>query len=130
MSIRNYPTTIYNWLSGFAPTFRSPIDELTFDDEHPKPNEYIEYSTSIGNFATSFIQAITIYSKSTAYTNVMNIANSIEDAVGERGIVLRNEWGYIKIEKGSPFYQDKIDEDSEYRAGYINLLVTIYQKNI
>ena len=130
MSVFNYSNTIYEWLSNFAPTFRSPIDELTFNEEHPKPNEYIEYSSSTGNFATSFIQALTINSKSTAYTNVMNIADAIENAVGEKGIVLRKEWGYVKIEKGNPFYQDKIDEDSEYRAGYINLLVTIYQKKV
>ena len=130
MSVKNYSTAIYDWLSGFAPTFRSPIDELTFDDEHQKPNEYIEYSSSTGTFASSFIQAITIYSKSTAYTNVMNIADAIEEAVSEKGLILRKDWGYIKIEKGNPFYQDKIDEDSEYRAGYINLLITIYQKNV
>lgn len=130
MSVKNYSTTIFNWLSGFCPTFRSPIDELTFDNEHPKPNEYIEYSSSTGNFASSFIQSLTIYSKSTAYTNVMNIADAIESAVGEKGIILREDWGYVKIEKGNPFYQDKIDEDSEYRAGYINLLVTIYQKKV
>ena len=130
MSVKNYSTTIYNWLSGFAQTFRSPISEGTFDNDNPKPNEYIEYASSTGNFASSYIQAITIYSKSTAYTNVMNIADAIESAVGEKGIILRNEWGYVKIEKGNPFYQDKIDEDSEYRAGYVNLLVTIYQKNV
>lgn len=130
MSVYNYSNTIYQWLSGFAPTYRSPIDELTFDEDHPKPNEYIEYASSTGNFATSFIQAITIYSKSTAYTKVMEIADAIESAVGEKGIVLRNNWGYVKIEKGNPFYQDKIDEDSEYRAGYINLLITIYAKKV
>ena len=98
MSVKNYSTTIYNWLTGFAPTFRSPISEGTFDNDNPKPNEYIEYSSSTGNFASSFIQSLTIYSKSTAYTNVMNIADSIESAVGEKGIILRNEWGYLKIE--------------------------------
>lgn len=130
MSVKNYSTTIYNWLNGFAPTFRSPISEGLFDESHPQPNDYIEYASSTGNFASSFIQAITIYSKSTAYTQVMNIADAIESAISERGIVLREEWGYVKIEKGNPFYQDKTDEDSNYRAGYINLLVTIYQKNV
>ena len=130
MSVKNYSTTIYNWLNGFAPTFRSPISEGLFDESHPQPNDYIEYASSTGNFASSFIQAIIIYSKSTAYTQVMNIADAIESAIGEKGIVLREEWGYVKIEKGNPFYQDKTDEDSNYRAGYINLLVTIYQKNV
>ena len=126
----DYATTIYEWLSGFAPTYRLPISEGTFDDEHPQPNEYITYSASISNFSQQFIQAITLYSKSTGYTNLMELVDRIERAIGETGIVLHKEWGNVAIYKGSPFYQDKTDEDSTIRAGYINLLVTIYQADV
>lgn len=124
---RDYATTLYNWLSTFAPTYREPVQ---FDSENPMPDEYISYSADVGAFGQEFIQAITIYSKSTAWTYVHDIADDIEEAIGEHGIVLRNEWGYIKVMKGNPFYQDKPDEDSSIRAGYINLLLTIYQKNV
>ena len=60
---KNYATTMYNWLSKFAPTFRSPILSSVFDEQNPQPNEYIEYSADMGNFNSDFIQAITIYSK-------------------------------------------------------------------
>lgn len=128
--IRNYATTMYNWLSKFAKTYRTPVLSSMFDAENPQPNEYIEYSADTGNFAEQFIQSITIYSKSTAYNYVMNIVDAIEKEIGESGLILRQDWGYIKIEKGSPFYQDKPDEDDSIRAGYVNLLVKIYQKEV
>lgn len=127
---RNYATTLYNWLSGFAPTFRRPIQEGMFDEDNPQPNEYISYSAETGNFNTEFIQAITIYSKSTGYNNLMDIVDDIESAIGEKGVKIEDEWGYLTIYKGSPFYQDKEDEDSSYRAGYVNLLVRVYQNNV
>lgn len=128
--INNYATTFYKWLSTFAPTYREPVLSSSFDEQNPEPNEYIKYSADTGNFANEFIQAITIYSKSTSWTYVMNIVDAIESAVGESGIILREEWGYITINKGNPFYQDKPDEDDSVRAGYVNLLIKIYQKNV
>ena len=127
---RNYATTLYNWLSGFAPTFRRPIQEGMFDEDNPQPNEYISYSAETGNFNTEFIQAITIYSKSTGYSNLMDIVDDIESEIGESGVKVSDTWGYITIYKGDPFYQDNEDEDSSYRAGYVNLLVRVYQNNI
>lgn len=125
---KNYATTMYNWLSNFAPTFRSPILSSVFDEQNPQPNEYIEYSANMGNFNSDFIQAITIYSKSTAYTKVMEIVDKIESTITENGIRVNGDWGYITIYKGSPFYQDKPDEDDTIRAGYVNLLIRVCQK--
>lgn len=124
---RNYATTLYDWLSTFATTYREPV---VFDSENPPPNEYIEYSAVTGNFAEEFIQPITIYSKSTSYKYVWEIADAIEEAINESGIVLNSDLGYLRIMKGSPFYQDKTDEDTSVRAGYINLLVKIYQRGL
>lgn len=125
---KNYATTMYNWLSKFAPTFRSPILSSVFDEQNPQPNEYIEYSSNMDNFNSDFIQAITIYSKSTAYTKVMEIVDKIENTITENGIRVSSDWGYITIYKGSPFYQDKPDEDDTIRAGYVNLLIRVCQK--
>lgn len=127
---KNYATALYNWLSGFAPTYRRPLQEGLFNGSNPEPNEYITYSAEAGNFNAPFIQAITIYSKSTAYTNVMQIVDAIESAIGESGTKITGDWGYMTIYKGSPFYQDKEDEDSSYRCGYVNLEVRIYQYDV
>ena len=125
---KNYATTMYNWLSKFAPTSRSPILSSVFDEQNSQPNEYIEYSANMNNFNSDFIQAITIYSKSTAYTKVMEIVDNIESTITENGIRVSSDWGYITIYKGSPFYQDKPDEDDTIRAGYVNLLIRVCQK--
>jgi len=127
---RDYAIAMYTWLSQFAPTFRQPVLDGMFDEDNPKPNEYISYSADVGNFNEDYIQAITIYSKSTGYTNVMAIVDAIENAIKEDGTKIETEWGYITIYKGSPFYQDKEDEDSSYRAGYINLLVRVCQYDV
>lgn len=123
----NYASALYEWLSTFAPTFRRPLQEGLFDSENPKPNEYITYSADAGRFNTDFMQSLSVFSKSTAYTNLMAIVDAIEEAIGEGGIKISKQWGYITIYKGNPFYQDKEDEDSSYRAGYINLIVRICQ---
>lgn len=125
---KDYATTLYEWLNKFAPTYRSPVLSTVFDENNPQPNEYIEYSANMGNFNSDFIQAITIYSKSTAYTKVMEIVDKIESAITENGIRVSGNWGYITIYKGSPFYQDKTDEDDTIRAGYVNLLIRVCQK--
>lgn len=126
--VKNYATTFYEWLSGFANTFRSPILNTMFDEENPKPNEYIEYSAVVSAFNTEFIQPITIYSRSTSFNNVLNIVDAIENVVGEDGVKVDDEWGYMTIYKGNPFYQDKPDEDDSIRAGYVNLLIKVYEK--
>ena len=123
----NYASALYEWLSNFAPTFRRPIQEGFFNASNPEPNEYITYSADAGRFNTDFMQSITIYSKSTSYTRLMEIVDAIEDAIGEGGTKIDAELGYITIYKGSPFYQDKEDEDSSYRAGYVNFIVRICQ---
>lgn len=127
--IKNYASTFYDWLKDVSgvEVYREPIN---FNEDEPAPNEYITYSASVGNFGTNFLQPLTIYSKSTAWTKVMDIAERIEDAVGERGIIVFDDWGIITIEKGDPFYQDKPDEDGSNRAGYVNLLINIYQKKV
>lgn len=127
---RNYATTLYEWLSQFAPTFRSPILSSTFDEENPRPSDYIEYSSDVGNFGSGFIQAITIYTQSTGFSKLMDIVDRIEEAVGEKGIKVDGDWGYITINKGSPFYQDKPDEDDTIRAGYVNFEIKVYQYNV
>lgn len=126
---KNYGTTLYTWLSQFAPTYREPITESQFKNK-TKPTEYISYSSTNGNFSGSFIQPISIYSKSTAYNHIMDIVDAIEDAIGESGIRLNETWGTLTIYKGNPFYQDKAEEDTAYRAGYVNLEITIYQYNV
>ena len=113
---------LYQWLSQFAPTYRGVLP-AGIKPESP----YLQFSGYYDNFATQFILPVQIYQlNTTSYEGVLQLADKIESAVTEAGILLSDEKIKIKIEKGSPFYQDKPDEDETVRAGYINLELTVY----
>ena len=113
---------LYQWLSQFAPTYRGVLP-AGIKPESP----YLQFSGYYDNFATQFILPVHIYQlNTTSYEGVLQLADKIESAVTEAGILISDEKIKIKIEKGSPFYQDKQDEDETVRAGYINLIITVY----
>ena len=116
---------LYQWLSQFAPTYRGVLP-AGIKPESP----YLQFSGYYDNFATQFILPVQIYQlNTTSYEGVLKLADKIESAVTEAGILISDADIKIKIEKGSPFYQDKQDEDETVRAGYINLLITVYGGN-
>ena len=113
---------LYQWLSQFAPTYRGVLP-AGIKPESP----YLQFSGYYDNFATQFILPVQIYQlNTTSYEGVLKLADKIESAVTEAGILISDADIKIKIEKGSPFYQDKQDEDETVRAGYINLIITVY----
>lgn len=118
---------IYEWLSQFATTYRGVLPAGV------KPaNKYLQYSGYVDYFATQFILPVQIYTlNTTSYAGVLEIADAIATAVTEGGTLIGDDAGTVKIKimKGSPFYQDKQDEDETVRAGYINLEVTVYGGN-
>ena len=118
---------IYEWLSQFATTYRGVLPAGV------KPaNKYLQYSGYVDYFARQFILPVQIYTlNTTSYAGVLEIADAISEAVTEGGTLIGDDAGTVKIKimKGSPFYQDKQDEDETVRAGYINLEVTVYGGN-
>lgn len=122
MKILKFGQIIYQWLSQFATTYRGVLPA----GKKPK-SPYLQFSGYYDNFATQFILPVQIYTfPTTSYEEVIKIADEIEKAVTEAGILISDTDMKIKIEKGSPFYQDKADEDETVRAGYINLIITVY----
>ena len=113
---------LYQWLSQFATTYRGVLPAGL------KPTSpYLQFSGYYDNFATQFILPVQIYQlNTTSYESVLQLADKIESAVTEAGVLISDTGIKIKIEKGSPFYQDKQDEDETVRAGYINLIITVY----
>lgn len=113
---------LYQWLSQFATTYRGVLPAGL------KPTSpYLQMSGYYDNFATQFILPVQIYHlNTTSYEGVLQLADKIESAITEAGILISDTDIKIKIMKGSPFYQDKQDEDETVRAGYINLIITIY----
>lgn len=114
---------IYRWLSEFAPTYRGVLPAgLT-----PAEDLYIRFSGSYDDFARPFIFPIYIYNnRTTSYAKIIELADKIGEDIGENGLLIKEEGIRIKVDRGSPFYQDMPDEDETTRAGYVNIEVTIY----
>lgn len=112
----------YEWLSQFAPAYRGVLPAGVETDDL-----YLRFSGYSDRFATPFIMPVEIYKlNTTSYASVLRVAKNIADAIGEGGVLVIHDDVRFKIDKGSPFYQDKADEDPTVRAGYINLEITIY----
>lgn len=113
---------IYDWLSQFATTYRGVLPAGVTPEK-----KYLQYDGYVDYFATQFILPVQIYAlNTTSYEQVLQLADKIESAVTEAGVLIGDKDLKIKIMKGSPFYQDRNDEDETVRAGYINLEVTVY----
>lgn len=113
---------LFQWLSQFATTYRGVLPAGVT----PK-KKYLQYDGYVDYFATQFILPVQIYTLgTTSYTDVLEIADKISEAVTEAGTLIGDDTVKIKIDKGSPFYQDKNDEDETVRAGYVNLIITVY----
>ena len=113
---------IYEWLSQFAPTYRGVLPSGVSPEE-----AYIRFDGYFDNFADAFIFPVILYKqKTTSYASVLELADKIESAVGDGGICIGDRGMRVHIEKGSPFYQDRADEDETVRSGYINLQISVY----
>lgn len=113
---------LFQWLSQFATTYRGVLPAGVTPEK-----KYLQYDGYVDYFATQFILPVQIYTLgTTSYTDVLEIADKISEAVTEAGTLIGDDTVKIKIDKGSPFYQDKQDEDETVRAGYVNLIITVY----
>lgn len=112
----------YEWLSQFGTVYRGVLPSGIIPEDL-----YLRFDGYVDSFATPFIMPIQIYKhNTTSYSSVLQVAKELENAIGEGGVLITFEDVRFKIDKGSPFYQDKQDEDKTVRAGYINLEITIY----
>ena len=112
---------LYGWLSNFAKTYKNLLptaEQIVYP--------YLYFTGAYNNVAEAFNLPIKIYNNNATSTRtLLLLAGDIEEAVGE-GIVIGDAEMGIKIEKGSPFYQDMESGVETITAGYINLTVTIY----
>ena len=113
---------LFQWLSQFATTYRGVLPAGVTPEK-----KYLQYDGYVDYFATQFILPVQIYTLgTTSYADVLYISDKISEVVTEAGTLIGDDTVKIKIDKGSPFYQDKEDEDETVRAGYVNLIITVY----
>lgn len=121
-----YSAAFQKWLNGICTAYRGVLPSKV------KPTSpYILYNMYVEKFGTSFIQPLRIYAENTSnVTEILQVLDAIDSAVGEGGYLLMSENIRAVIRKGSPFYQDMDDEEENVKSGYVNLEITIYQKEM
>ena len=120
----NYSALFQAWLNNICTAFRGELPS----GETPT-GAYIIYRAYTGRFGVPFIQPLRIYvPKTSDVAEILQVLDGIDAAVGEGGVLLNSENVNVWIKKGDPFYQDMDDEKENVKSGYVNLEITIYQK--
>ena len=120
----DYSAIFQRWLNGICTAYRGELPS----GEEPT-GAYIIYKAYAGSFARTFIQPLRIYKPKTSdISAVIEVVDALEAAIGDGGVLLHDPSMNVKIMKGDPWYQDTDDEKENFKSGYVNLDITIYQK--
>lgn len=86
---------------------------------------YITYSMSVPEWNQRASLHAQVWDRTTSNTGIIRVADQITAAIGENGINIPVEGGYLIIWPESPLIQIMVDGD--YRSAYINLSINTYQ---
>ena len=116
----NQATALIAWLNTILTTYQDPVpDTATLP--------YITLGFEQPRNAESVIQQLTIWTRSeNSYASAYGYANAIETALGEVGIVVDGVNCKLWVKKGSPFVQNRNDDERTIRAVLINLEISYY----
>ena len=113
---------IIRWLSDTVeiPVFQEPINSN-------QPQPYISLGSSVGDFSSAINQQITIWTRSdSSYEEAYRYTDLISERLGDSGDITKGNECILWIKKGSPFAQNKIDNEKTIRAVLINLEISMY----
>ena len=135
-SYNNYEQILCEWLANFVDTVTSGYTAipLIYRDDPPTLEEmqsfgdkvYCVYSVLEGSFGQQITQSISLLS----YGNRQKVFNKKElmsTALLNNAVVINGSNIAVKFTSGSPFIQDRIDEDKNLKGYYINILATVYR---
>jgi hypothetical protein len=116
----NQATALIAWLNTILTTYQEPVPDtatlpyITLGFEQPRNAEPVN-------------QQLTIWTRSeNSYAAAYGYANAIETALGEVGIVVIGVNCKLWVKKGSPFVQNRNDDERTIRAVLINLEISYY----
>lgn len=113
---------IYDWLSTFGTVYRGVLPSGVEPD-----TAYMLISGSSANFGEKMQFPVMIYQRGTSsIAGVLNIVQSLENAIGEGGLLKIYNNIRFKVDKGSPWYQDAQTGEEMVKGGVVNLEITIY----
>lgn len=135
-SYNNYEQILAEWLSNFVDsvTIGSDTVPLVFRDYPPSLEEvqgfgdkvYCVYTLFEGSFGEQVVQPISLFS----YDNRAKVFEKKElmsQALLNNAVLISGSNIKVKFTSGSPFVQDRTDEDQNIKGYYVNVLVTVYR---
>lgn len=88
---------------------------------------YVSLSYSESDFAVPTLQSGTIWTRDdSSYGEAYAIADELGIAVPTQGTIVSSDKGVLWVKRGSPFTQNRLDEETNIRAVAFNLEVTAY----
>ena len=111
---------IMNGLNTFFKQFGEAYIETSAPESVGFP--YITYKCGSEDWKNKALISWSIYSKSSNYKEVSEIAEKILDSARD-GVIINIEGGYLCIYLGEPEFQIVPNTDYSIRQGYINLVV-------
>ena len=113
-------TEIMNGLNTFFKQFGEAYIETSVPEGTKFP--YITYKCGSEDWKGKALISCSIYSKSSSYKEVSEIAEKILDSA-RNGIIIDIKGGYLCVYLGEPEFQIVPNADYNIRQGYINLVV-------
>ena len=111
---------IMNGLNTFFKQFGEAYIETSVPEGTKFP--YITYKCGSEDWKGKALISCSIYSKSSSYKEVSEIAEKILDSARD-GVIINIEGGYLCVYLGEPEFQIVPNTDYSIRQGYINLVV-------
>lgn len=111
---------LIGWLNkNVIDTWQEPVTD--------KPLPYASLGYIEGEFAEPVLQQITIWTRSdSSYASAYSYADTLSELLGENGVLLDGTGIKLWIKKGSPFVQNRNDDELTVRAVLINLEISYY----
>lgn len=120
----DYAKAFQAWLEGICTAYNGVLPSGITPS-----GTYIRYDSYIDKFGSAFIQPLRIYATNSSNVgDYLKVLDDLDAAIGEGGYLLDAPTVKAFIRKGSPFFQNMMDERENVKEGYVNLIITIYQK--
>jgi hypothetical protein len=116
----NQATALIAWLNTILTTYQEPVPDTAV-------LPYISLGFEQPRNAEPVNQQLTIWTRSeNSYAQAYGYATAIETALGEVGIIVDGANCKLWIKKGSPFVQNRNDDERTIRAVLVNLEISYY----
>ena len=129
----NYEQILCEWLANFVDV-NADGNPLVFRNDAPSLEEveefgdkvYCVYTVFEGGFGQQTAQPITLYSYG-SQAKVFAKKELLSKALLNSAVLISGNNIKVKFTSGSPFVQDRVDEDENIKGYYVNIVATVYK---